>query len=509
MLQTGKLASGMVGAEVEFLFSDEWKPLIKTAVFIAGDEKRVVFEAEWRDNICTIPHECLAKPDVHLLAGVYGTNSGGSLVIPTVYADLGIIWPGADTEGETGAAASPELWAQLKAQFDLAEKTENKATELSSASTDGQYPSAKAVYDAIAASRDVLIIAGTLGADQSTITVTTPNAFQLVAEAWSDAKHPLVAFRIDDEAYAYLSAFSADPAMAIFSIPAAKLFHSTPPRTIILDGGNTAMMLEALDSQMSDTSTAAVQNKVVKKYVDDKTFAKEDISNKISAITADSTDGEYPSAKAVRDYVAANAGGGGSKEIEILTGMYDPDGDDVVTLDAVPEGATPCELIKSILDTGKWPVLKMTNPAGDWYAYFTLCRFDDTNGTYQFSSYELADETPQERLQIIEFYPAYADGHYEFFTPQEAEHPVTIYIRSNIMGQGGAEPPVTLPKGSTWADFCAKNPYGMELSYGDNFVQVNNIGGGGAQFFEDCRFKVNCGGLDRLIDGKTYYLYGE
>lgn len=137
----------MVGAEAEFIFSDEWKPLIKTAVFIAGSEKRVVLEAAWRDNICTIPHECLAAPGVHLSVGVYGTDASGSLVIPTFYADLGMIWPGTEPDGETGAQASPELWAQLQAQLDLKESAGNKVTSLSEESTDSQYPSAKAVRE--------------------------------------------------------------------------------------------------------------------------------------------------------------------------------------------------------------------------------------------------------------------------------------------------------------------------------------------------------------------------
>lgn len=405
MLHADKLASGMVGAEVEFFFSDEWEPLIKTAVFIAGNEKRVVFETEWRDNICTIPHECLAKPDVHLMAGVYGTNSGGSLVIPTVYADLGIIWPGADADGETGAEASPELWAQLKAQFDLAEKTENKVSVLSSAATDIQYPSAKAVYDAIAASRDVVTIEGTASDDLDAVAITTQNAFQLVAEAWNDARRPLVMLRLSETIYAYLYAFTAEePAMALFSLPASKVLNSSPPYTIILFENNEAVILNALDSHISDTSTAAVQNKVVKEYVDDKASGKEDKANKISAITADSTDAQYPSAKAVRDYVAANSGGGGS-----------------------------------------------------------------------------------------------------------GSNTVTIYIQSDIIaGQWSEEPPITMPKGSTWADFCIKNPYGpeLELAYSSSYVRMLNVGGGYAEYFEDCRHTVRCGGLDRLIDGKTYYLYG-
>lgn len=95
----------MVGAEVEFCFSSEWKLLSKTAVFIAGDIKRVVMEADWHDNICTVPSDCLAVPDVHLMIGIYGANGEGNIVIPTIYADIGLIWTGAAPD----FAAVPEI----------------------------------------------------------------------------------------------------------------------------------------------------------------------------------------------------------------------------------------------------------------------------------------------------------------------------------------------------------------------------------------------------------------
>ena len=248
------LTSGMVGAEVEFLFSDEWAPLIKTAVFIAGSQKRVVLEAAWRDNICIIPHECLAESDVHLLVGVYGTNTGGSLVIPTVYADLGMIWTGADADGETGAEASPELWAQLQAQLDLKESSENKVTFLSEASTDEQYPSAKAVYEAIAAGGSV-VIEGTVSDDMSEVTITTPDAWTLVSEAWNSEKRPLVVLRLSDDLCAYLTSVSTmtvdgqSQGVALFSLPPIRQLGSTPPYSIWLDesGGAAILPVESIN----------------------------------------------------------------------------------------------------------------------------------------------------------------------------------------------------------------------------------------------------------------------
>lgn len=272
-----RLTSGMVGAEVEFRFSTEWEQLIKTAVFIAGSEKRVVLEAEWRDNICTIPHECLAAPDVHLLAGVYGTTPDGSLVIPTVYADLGMIWTGTDPNGESGAEASPELWAQLQAQVNLMESSANKVSSISEASTDEQYPSARAVYEALAADNGgSVVIEGTVSADMSEVTISTLDAWAKVSEAWNDAKHPPVVLRLSDEVCAYLTSVSSmedfngqSMGVALFSFPPAYMLNSAPPYSIWLFENNEAVILNTLERIMSDVSTAGVQNKVIKKYVDD------------------------------------------------------------------------------------------------------------------------------------------------------------------------------------------------------------------------------------------------
>ena len=298
------LTSGMVGAEVEFLFSDEWAPLIKTAVFIAGSQKRVVLEGAWRDNICIIPHECLAESDVHLLVGVYGTNIGGSLVIPTVYADLGMIWTGADADGETGAEASPELWAQLQAQLDLKESSENKVTFLSEASTDEQYPSAKAVYEAIAAGGSV-VIEGTASDDMSEVTITTPDAWTLVSEAWNSEKRPLVVLRLSDVLCAYLTSVSTwtiddqSTGMALFSIPPLRHLNSTPPYSIWLDesGGAVILPVESVngaDGEDGATFTPSVSASGTLSWTNNKGLPNPGSVNIRGPAGADGEDGYTP-----------------------------------------------------------------------------------------------------------------------------------------------------------------------------------------------------------------------
>ena len=96
------LTAGMVGAAVTFSFSGEaWAALEKIAVFRAGNVRRDV--TAWENGTCAIPWECLRMPGEHLLAGVYGADGDGTVVIPTVYADCGVIQPGADPTGDPAA----------------------------------------------------------------------------------------------------------------------------------------------------------------------------------------------------------------------------------------------------------------------------------------------------------------------------------------------------------------------------------------------------------------------
>ena len=104
------LTVGMVGAEVEFSFDEPWDTLTKCAVFTDGMETR---DAVVKENRCTIPHEVLTLGGRVLCVGVYGTNETGDVVIPTVYADVGMIRPGADPSGDESYSPTPDVTTQI------------------------------------------------------------------------------------------------------------------------------------------------------------------------------------------------------------------------------------------------------------------------------------------------------------------------------------------------------------------------------------------------------------
>lgn len=115
------LTSGTVGKVLNFAFTEDWRLLIKYAVF-EGSGRRIALT-----NIgdsCIIPHEVLAKHGGALRVGVYGRTADGSAATPTVYAQLGIIQRGADPNADPSTKPTLPVWAQIQAQIgDLADLT--------------------------------------------------------------------------------------------------------------------------------------------------------------------------------------------------------------------------------------------------------------------------------------------------------------------------------------------------------------------------------------------------
>ena len=122
------LTAGMAKAvTVEFVFSDDWSGLTKTAVFSAGRTTVDVLESAWDGNKVVVPHEILADAGPIARVGVYGANADG-LILPTVWVTLGKVMPAAEPSGDPGAAPTLPIWAQLQNQIgDLDDlKTYNK-----------------------------------------------------------------------------------------------------------------------------------------------------------------------------------------------------------------------------------------------------------------------------------------------------------------------------------------------------------------------------------------------
>ena len=103
------VTSGSVNVyTVRFSFSKDWEGLERTAFFAAGTVCREVPLGGGGE--CAVPREVLERHGLRLRAGVRGDRNGET-VLPTVWADLGMILEGAS--GKSGAA--PEPWEEALA----------------------------------------------------------------------------------------------------------------------------------------------------------------------------------------------------------------------------------------------------------------------------------------------------------------------------------------------------------------------------------------------------------
>lgn len=108
-----KIPKGIVGAVIEVTFGSEWSGLTKTAVFQGAVTKDVLDVGK----TITIPAECVDQRGHRLRVGFYGV-ADETLVIPTVWADLGTVQDAADPSGDTSANPDLPVWAQIQKQID-------------------------------------------------------------------------------------------------------------------------------------------------------------------------------------------------------------------------------------------------------------------------------------------------------------------------------------------------------------------------------------------------------
>ena len=110
-VQSEPLTSGMVGQPIHFEYSHDFDGLAVTAVFTDGKNTVDVVNP---GNECIIPHEVLTNVGAMVKVGVYAVK-GDELVIPTIYAHIGVVLKGADPSGDVSIDPTLPIWAQTQA----------------------------------------------------------------------------------------------------------------------------------------------------------------------------------------------------------------------------------------------------------------------------------------------------------------------------------------------------------------------------------------------------------
>lgn len=120
------LTTGSVGIPAVFQLSTDFDELAAIAEFRGGSQ---TVDVALIENRCVIPPEVLQAPGEKLWVGVYGRNGKGTVVIPTVWAEAGLIRPGVKPSGVNPAAPTPDWTAQVQAAAAEAVATANRAEE--------------------------------------------------------------------------------------------------------------------------------------------------------------------------------------------------------------------------------------------------------------------------------------------------------------------------------------------------------------------------------------------
>lgn len=105
------ISKGLVGATVSIEYTDAvWDGLQKTVVFRSSVTKDVVATG----SEVVIPSEVVSRAGVNLYMGVYGVDATNNVVIPTIWAELGVIQPAATPSGDTSIDPTLPVWAQIQ-----------------------------------------------------------------------------------------------------------------------------------------------------------------------------------------------------------------------------------------------------------------------------------------------------------------------------------------------------------------------------------------------------------
>lgn len=125
MNKTEFMTAGSVGIQIGFGFDGAWDGLTKTAVFRgSGVSCDVVIGSTGQ---MLVPPEVMARAGAKVEVGVYGTNGEGTVVIPTVWAQLGTVKAGAIPSGTSPGAITPSLAQQVLAAAEAAQEAAESA----------------------------------------------------------------------------------------------------------------------------------------------------------------------------------------------------------------------------------------------------------------------------------------------------------------------------------------------------------------------------------------------
>lgn len=109
------VTAGSRGIVSDFELSEDYAGLVVYAVFRSQTATRDVLLSE-DFGTAVVPWEVLARPSLTFDVGVVGKNGDGDIVIPTIWATVGRVVPGAEASGIDPADPSADIGTQIVEQ---------------------------------------------------------------------------------------------------------------------------------------------------------------------------------------------------------------------------------------------------------------------------------------------------------------------------------------------------------------------------------------------------------
>jgi hypothetical protein len=106
-VSAGDIPVGIIGATVSLEFSPEWAGLTKNVVFLGAKDVAML---DVQDSVY-LPPEVVSAANINVKMGICGVDANKKMVIPTLWADLGVVKPG--TPVNLGYDPQLPVWAQL------------------------------------------------------------------------------------------------------------------------------------------------------------------------------------------------------------------------------------------------------------------------------------------------------------------------------------------------------------------------------------------------------------
>lgn len=289
--ETETLTAGRVGLECNVSFgSGLWGGLVKKITFDGAEEKTLLLT----DSVVTIPWECLAEEGHKVRVGICGENADGTIVVPTLWADLGKIKAAAPRDGEDPEEPTPSVIAQIQQLASSANATSSSALNMIDGLTASGVPSGT-VYVSVSDEGDHKHLE---------FGIPSPGAFPSFDDILDRPKYK----------GSEMTSETAIPEVktALWDSKAAgnhnhdtRYYSKADTDSLLEDKADADSLPTKVSDLMNDSGF------ITEADLD----GKENVNNKVLSISASSTDTQYPSAKCV--YEAINAMYG--KIIQLIT----------------------------------------------------------------------------------------------------------------------------------------------------------------------------------------------